>query len=83
LFGKPEEARPLGRHRCRWEDNFKIDLRKMRAWTGFIWFRDCSVVGASEHGNEPSGSIKGREILDGVTINFLRKIFRHGVHHRH
>jgi hypothetical protein len=26
LVGKPEERRPLGRCRRRWEDNIKIDL---------------------------------------------------------
>jgi hypothetical protein len=30
-FGKPEGKRPLGRHRCRWEDNIEMDLRE----TGF------------------------------------------------
>jgi hypothetical protein len=29
LVGKPEGNRPLGRPRCRWVDNFKIDLRKI------------------------------------------------------
>jgi len=27
LVGKPEGKRPLGRPRCRWEDNIKMDLR--------------------------------------------------------
>jgi hypothetical protein len=27
LFGRPEGKRPLGRHRDRWEDNIKLDLR--------------------------------------------------------
>jgi len=27
LVGKPEEKRPLGRPRLRWEDNIKMDLR--------------------------------------------------------
>jgi len=27
--GKPEEHRPLGRPRCRWEDNIKIDLQEV------------------------------------------------------
>jgi hypothetical protein len=31
LFGRPEGRRPLGRPRCRWEDNIKMDLRE----TGF------------------------------------------------
>ena len=26
LTGKPEGKRPLGRPRCRWEDNIKMDL---------------------------------------------------------
>jgi len=29
LMGKPEERRPLGRPRRRWEDNIRIDLRKV------------------------------------------------------
>ena len=27
LVGKPEGKRPLGRPRCRWEDNIKMDLQ--------------------------------------------------------
>jgi hypothetical protein len=27
--GRPEGKRPLGRPRCRWEDNIKMDLREM------------------------------------------------------
>ena len=27
LVGKPEGKRPLGRQRCRWEDNIKMDLQ--------------------------------------------------------
>jgi hypothetical protein len=27
LVAKPEGKRPLGRARCRWEDNIKMDLR--------------------------------------------------------
>jgi hypothetical protein len=29
LVGKPEGRRPLGRPRCRWEDNIKMDLREV------------------------------------------------------
>jgi hypothetical protein len=29
LVGRPEGRRPLGRHRNRWEDNIKIDLREI------------------------------------------------------
>jgi hypothetical protein len=41
LVGRPEGKRPLGRLRCRWEDNIKVDVQEVRwgAWTGLIWFR--------------------------------------------
>jgi hypothetical protein len=29
LVGRPEGKRPLGRPRCRWEDNMKMDLREI------------------------------------------------------
>jgi hypothetical protein len=29
LVGKPEGKRSLGRCRCRWEDNIKMDLREI------------------------------------------------------
>jgi hypothetical protein len=29
LVGKPEGKRPLGRLRCRWEDNIKRDLQEV------------------------------------------------------
>jgi hypothetical protein len=29
LVGRPEGRRPVGRPRCRWEDNIKIDLREI------------------------------------------------------
>jgi hypothetical protein len=29
LVGKPEEKRPIGRPRCRWEDNIKMDIQKV------------------------------------------------------
>jgi hypothetical protein len=36
LVGKPEEKRPLGRHRHRCEDNIKLDLREI-GWGGMDW----------------------------------------------
>ena len=29
LVGKPEGKKPLGRPRCRWEDNIKMDLHEV------------------------------------------------------
>jgi hypothetical protein len=41
LVGKPEGTRPLGRLKCRWEDNIRMDLREIGwvVWTGLIWLR--------------------------------------------
>jgi hypothetical protein len=41
LVGKPEGKRPLGRTRCRWEDNIKMDLQEVgcRLWTRLSWLR--------------------------------------------
>jgi hypothetical protein len=36
LVGKPEGKRPLGRPRCRWVDNIKMDLRETE-WDGMDW----------------------------------------------
>jgi len=32
VVGKPEGMRPLGRPRCRWEDNIKMDSGSGRGW---------------------------------------------------
>jgi hypothetical protein len=29
LVGRPEVKRPVGRPKCRWEDNIKMDLREI------------------------------------------------------
>jgi len=41
LVGKPDGKRPLGRPRCRWEDNIKMDLQEVGCgtWTELIWLR--------------------------------------------
>jgi hypothetical protein len=36
LFGRPKGKRLLGRHRCRWEDNIKMDFRE----TGISGMKD-------------------------------------------
>jgi hypothetical protein len=36
LVGKPEKKRPLGRPRCRWVDNIKLDLGEI-GWDGVDW----------------------------------------------
>jgi hypothetical protein len=36
LVGRPDGRRPLGRPRCRWEDNIKMDLQEVE-WGGMDW----------------------------------------------
>ena len=44
LVGKPEGKRPLGRPRCRWEDNIQMDLQEVgrccRDWMELAQDRD-------------------------------------------
>ena len=44
LVGKPERRRPLGRHRRRWMDNIRMDLREVGCgymdWIGLTQDRD-------------------------------------------
>jgi hypothetical protein len=44
LVGKPEGTRPLGRPRCRWDDNIKMDLQEVGGgygdWMGRAEDRD-------------------------------------------
>jgi hypothetical protein len=43
LVGKPEGKTPLGRPRCRWVHNIKMDRREIGwdgvEWIGWIWLR--------------------------------------------
>jgi len=60
-FGwRPEDKRPLGRPRCRGEDNIKLDLREIGTDVAnrIQLAQECPAAGFCENGNEPSGSIK-------------------------
>jgi len=66
LVEKPEGKRPLGRPRCRWEDNIKIDLQEMgfecMDWNELAQDRDrCRAL---VNDDEPSGSLKCGKFLD-------------------
>ena len=40
LVGRPDGERPIGRPRCRWEDNIKTRYKKRSGkMTGLIWLR--------------------------------------------
>jgi hypothetical protein len=60
LVWKPEGRRRLGRPRCRWEDNIKMDHQEVGCG-GMDWIE---VADTCECGNERSDSIKCGEFLD-------------------
>jgi hypothetical protein len=39
LAGKLEGKRPLGRPRCSWEDNIRVNLQEVGVWIGLGWLR--------------------------------------------
>jgi hypothetical protein len=49
LVGKPEGTRPLGRSRCRWKDNIRMDLKEIKS-------RDSSIGIALGCGMDDRGS---------------------------
>jgi hypothetical protein len=66
LIRKSEWRRPLGRSMHRWEDNIRMDLGKI-GWEHVDYASGSGeepVAVSCEHGNESSGSIKGREFSD-------------------
>jgi hypothetical protein len=67
----------LGRPRHRCEDNIRMSVRKT------MWGR-CRlyVSGCYKHGNEPSGSVKGRKTRAWVTVSFSSRTLLHGVNYR-
>ena len=67
LVGKPEGKRPLGRPRCKFEGNIKMDLNDL-SWKGQDW-NDLpqtgkKVIRSCERSNEFLSSIKYRKFLD-------------------
>jgi hypothetical protein len=42
LVGKPDGKRPLRRHRCRWENNIKMDL-KVIGWEDVDWIHLAQI----------------------------------------
>jgi hypothetical protein len=73
LVGEPEGKRPLRISRRRWEDNIKVDLRKIRC-------KDSSgseqgpAAGSCEHGKVLFSSVKWWEFLEWLrNYWFLKK----------
>jgi hypothetical protein len=57
VVGKPEEQRPLGKPRHRWEDNIKKDLQEAK-WRDMDWIDLVQDRDTCKCSNETSGSIK-------------------------
>jgi hypothetical protein len=71
----PEGKRPLGRHKCRWQDNVKIYHKGIR-WSGMDWIHlaqaRAQLEGYCEHGSETLGT-KKHEILQQLSDWWLLK----------
>jgi hypothetical protein len=64
LIGKPEEKRPLGRRRLRWESHIKIVLKGAGCEVSSMFSTGSKEASHSEHSNEHSIFITGRKFID-------------------
>ena len=84
LVGKPEGNRSLGRRRCRWEPNIKMDIEvgKGDKWYGLDLSGSgySQVVNCCKYGNESFGPVKCGDFLTrrGHT-SLSKRILPHGV----
>jgi hypothetical protein len=83
LVGKPEGKRPLGRPRCRWEYNVRMDLQEVGCW-GMDWIglaqdrdRWLAVVNAVMNLRVPLNS--GNFLTSCKPVSFSRRNVLHGV----
>ena len=72
LVGKPEGKRPLGRPRCRWEGNIKMDFQEVgggrRDWMELAQDRDRWRAGTCGYGEGLSGSINAGNFLTSCKV---------------
>ena len=83
LSGKPEEKRPLGRPRRRWEDNIKIDLREVGGgcgdWMELAQDGDRWQALVSTVRNLWVPKMRGISWLASEPVSFSRRTLLHGV----
>ena len=83
LVGKPEGKRPLGRPRCRWEDNMKMDLQEVGGgcedWMELAQDRDRWRAPVSTVMNLRVPKMQGTSWLAAEPVSFSRRPLLHGV----
>ena len=83
LVGKPEEKRPLGRPRHRWEDNIKMYLQEVGGgcedWMELAQDRDRWRTLVSTAMNLRVQKIRGISLLAAEPVSFSRRALLHGV----
>jgi hypothetical protein len=66
-WGSLLKKKTTGRHRCRWEDSNKMDVKEI-SWQGADWNHLAQdrrqVTGCCIHGNKCSDSVKYGQFLD-------------------
>jgi hypothetical protein len=65
MVGMPRGMRPLGRQRCRWVDNIRMDLGEV-GWGDVYWIglaQNRDKWSSCECGNELLGSINSWETM--------------------
>ena len=83
LVGKPEGKRPLGRPRCRWVDNIRMDLQEVGCgymdWIGLAQDRDRwrTLVSVAMNLRVPWNA--GNFLTSCKPVSFSRRTLHHGV----
>jgi len=83
LVGKPEGKRPLGRPRCRWEDNIKMDLQEVGGgcgdWMELAQDRDRWWALVSTVMNLRVPKMRGISWIHAEPVSLSRRTLPHGV----
>ena len=83
LVGKPEGRRPLGRPRCRWADNIRMDLQEVGCvcmdWIGLAQDSDRWQTLVSAVMNLPVPWNAGSFLTSCKPVSFSRRTLHHGV----
>jgi hypothetical protein len=83
LAGKSDWNRPLGRRRCGWEDNTKMDLKRNKVEGCQLQsFNSGYRPGTSscKHSIEPSSSIKGMNFFTGSAFHIFSRTLLYGLY---